>query len=206
MELSSFVYFLAASILITLAPGPDNMYLLAKSLADGAKSGVALALGLASGIIFHTLLVILGVAALVKGSPAAFAALRFAGAAYLLYLATKAFREKGDLKLASAGKKETYLPLYRRGVLMNVMNPKVLLFFLAFLPQFVDMNAAAVNLQIAFLGFTFALQGALIFSAIALFAGKVRSFILGVKNIKRILGTVQGIVLTFIALALVFGE
>ena len=86
MDLSTFLYFLVASVLLTIAPGPDIMYLLAKSLADGARSGIALAFGLCTGLIFHTTLVIIGVAAVIQQSPTAFAVLKYAGAAYLLYL------------------------------------------------------------------------------------------------------------------------
>jgi threonine/homoserine/homoserine lactone efflux protein len=202
MEINTLFYFLTASVILTLAPGPDNMYLLAKSLASGARSGVALSAGLASGIVFHTTLVILGVAALLQSSPLAFTVLKFVGAAYLLYLAGKAFREHGELQLGEAGEGAPYLAIYRRGVLMNVLNPKVLLFFLAFLPQFVDTASEQVGWHIAMLGAVFALQAFAIFSLIALCAGRVRSFILGCKNINRILGIIQGVVLTAIALAI----
>ena len=99
MDTATLLYFLLASVLLTLAPGPDIMYLLAKSLADGARNGIALAAGLSSGILFHTTLVILGVAALIQGSPVALAALKYLGALYLLYLAFGAFRDKSDLRL-----------------------------------------------------------------------------------------------------------
>lgn len=203
MELSTFLYFLIASILLTLAPGPDIMYLLAKSLADGARSGISLALGLCTGLIFHTTLVIIGVAALIQQSPVAFAALKYLGAAYLLYLAWGAFHAQGDLKLNAVNKSSSFFKLYRRGVIMNVLNPKVLLFFLAFLPQFVNLNSDSVSLQIAFLGFVFGLQTLIIFSLVAVCAGKVRDYILNIKNFNKIMGYLQGFVLLFISIALV---
>lgn len=203
MELSTFLYFLIASILLTLAPGPDIMYLLAKSLADGARSGISLALGLCTGLIFHTTLVIIGVAALIQQSPVAFAALKYLGAAYLLYLAWGAFHAQGDLKLNAVNKSSSFFKLYRRGVIMNVLNPKVLLFFLAFLPQFVNLNSDSVSLQIAFLGFIFGLQTLIIFSLVAVCASKVRDYILNIKNFNKIMGYVQGFVLLFISIALV---
>ena len=202
MDTATLSYFLLASILLTLAPGPDIMYLLAKSLADGARSGAALAAGLASGIVFHTTLVILGVAALIQSSPAAFAALKYLGAFYLLYLAFGAFRDKSDLKLESVGTSETRFALYRRGILMNVLNPKVLLFFLTFLPQFVPAGAENVGCQIALLGLLFALQAFLIFSAVALCAGRLRRILFRRKGIGRILNIAQGAVLLFIAVLL----
>ena len=207
MEGSTFIYFLSASILLTLAPGPDILYLLAKSLSDGAKSGIILACGLVSGIVFHTTLVMVGVAALIKSSATAMFLLKIFGAAYLLFLAFGAFksaRASKQLGIRNEGlgiKRPT--ELYKRGVLMNVLNPKVLLFFLAFLPQFVDLSSDGASLQILFLGVVFAAQALIIFSIVALFAGRVRKFILGKKNLGQILGFVEAAVLTIIALGLI---
>ena len=207
MESSTFIYFLTASILLTLAPGPDILYLLTKSLADGAKSGIILACGLVSGIVFHTTLVMVGVAALIKSSATAMLLLKIFGAAYLLFLAFGAF------KSARAGKKlgirneelgiKKPLELYKRGVLMNVLNPKVLLFFLAFLPQFVDLASDGSSLQILFLGLVFAAQALIIFSVIAIFAGRVRKLILRKKNIGQLLNFTEAAVLTLLAVGLI---
>ena len=205
MEISTFAYFLTASILLTLAPGPDILYLLTKSLSDGAKCGIILAAGLVSGIIFHTLLVMIGVAAFIQNSPVAFTALKIFGAAYLLFLAFKSIQSARAGKKISMSKpdaKISYAGIYRRGVLMNVLNPKVLLFFLAFLPQFVNFSASSPSLQIIFLGVTFAIQAFLIFSLIALGAGKVRQLILRKKNLGTLLSFIEGVVLLLIALTL----
>lgn len=202
MEISGLGYFLAASVLLTLAPGPDNMYLLTKSLADGARTGIVLAAGLVSGILFHTCLVVFGVAAFIQSTPAAFVALKYLGAAYLLFLAWKALRSAGNIRLQAAGVRLGYGAVYRRGVLMNALNPKVLLFFLAFLPQFVALESHSAGWQIAFLGFCFALQAFLIFSALAVCAGRVRKLILRRKNLGKLLGRTEGIVLALIAAAL----
>ena len=206
MEFTTFIYFLSASILLTLAPGPDNLYLLTKSLSSGAKSGVVLAAGLSSGIIFHTFLVMVGVAALIQSSTVAFTVLKILGAAYLILLAYKSF------KAARAGKKismqksdsqNSLIKIYRRGVLMNVLNPKVLLFFLAFLPQFVNFSATSPSLQIIFLGATFAVQAFVIFSAMAICAGKLRNLILRKKNLGQLFNYVEASVLAIIALTLI---
>ncbi len=204
MELSTLLYFLTASVLLTLVPGPDNMYLLSKSLADGARIGVILAGGLASGILFHTTLVILGVAALLQSSPLALTVLQYAGAAYLLYLAWGAFHADGKLELSTTVSTTNRGSIFRRGVLMNVLNPKVLLFFLAFLPQFVNLADPSAKLHIALLGFIFALQAFSIFSAIAVCAGKIRSRLLRRKNLGRIFSRIEGCVLTLIAGILLF--
>ena len=206
LDWSTFAYFLTASILLTLAPGPDILYLLTKSLADGARAGITLACGLVSGIIFHTTLVMVGVAALIKNSATALLLLKIFGAAYLLYLAFGAFkaaRAGKKLSLAKSTAKSTAAALYKRGVLMNVLNPKVLLFFLAFLPQFVNLNADGASLQILFLGVVFAVQAVIIFSCVALFAGRVRNLILRRKNVGQVLNFVEAAVLTLIAAALI---
>lgn len=207
LEVGTFAYFLTASILLTLAPGPDILYLLTKSLSDGAKCGIILAGGLVSGIIFHTLLVMVGVAAFVQNSPAAFTALKIFGAAYLLFLAFKSFqsaRAGKKISMKKGDSKISYAEIYRRGVLMNVLNPKVLLFFLAFLPQFVNFSASSPSLQIIFFGVTFAAQAFVIFSLVALGAGKVRRLILRKKNLGAVLNFVEGVVLAVIALTLLF--
>lgn len=205
MEFATFIYFLTASILLTLAPGSDNLYLLTKSLSEGSKSGIILAAGLASGIIFHTFLVMVGVAAFIQNSPVAFTALKIFGAAYLFFLAFKSFKAARAGKKISMQKSDKNFgaALYRRGVLMNVLNPKVLLFFLAFLPQFVNFNADSPSLQIIFLGVTFALQAFIIFSALAICAGKVRNLILRKKNLGQLFNYVETFVLGIIALTLI---
>lgn len=204
MNTATLSYFLLTSALLTLAPGPDVMYLLAKSLSDGAKSGIALAGGLSSGVVFHTGLVIFGVAALIQSSPAALSALKYGGAVYLLYLAWGAFRDKSELRIGSTDAAKNLLSLYRRGVLMNVLNPKVLLFFLAFLPQFVSTEDGSAGKQIALLGFLFAVQAFLFFSAVAVCAGRLRRILFRKKGIGRALNIAQGVVLLGIALLLLF--
>ncbi len=207
MESSTFIYFLTASILLTLAPGPDILYLLTKSLADGAKSGIILACGLVSGIVFHTTLVMVGVAALIKSSATALLLLKIFGATYLLFLAFGAFKsaragKQLGIKNEELGIKKSSA-LYKRGVLMNVLNPKVLLFFLAFLPQFVDLSSDGTSLRILFLGVVFAAQALIIFSIVAMFAGRVRNLILRKKNIGQILNLVEALVLALIAVGLI---
>ena len=201
------VYFLTASILLTLAPGPDILYLLTKSLADGAKSGIILACGLVSGIVFHTTLVMVGVAALIKSSATALLLLKIFGAAYLLFLAFGAFKSARAGKQLGIRNEELGIKkssaLYKRGVLMNVLNPKVLLFFLAFLPQFVDLSSDGASLRILFLGVVFAAQALIIFSIVAIFAGRVRNLILRKKNIGQILNFVEALVLAIIAVGLI---
>ena len=207
LEIGTFFYFLTASILLTLAPGPDIMYLLTKSLSSGAKCGIILALGLVSGIIFHTFLVVVGVATFIQNSATAQLLLKIFGATYLLFLAFNAFksaRRGAEISMQKSDAHTNFFELYRRGVLMNVLNPKVLLFFLAFLPQFVNLKSDSATLQIILLGITFAFQAFVIFSSIAIFAGRVRKLILQKKNLGTILAYVEATVLFLIAVTLIF--
>ena len=129
--------------------------------------------------------------------------LRSVVAAYLIYLAYGAFKSSGKMTLGSAGSRSSKLALYRRGLLMNVLNPKVLLFFLAFLPQFIDINQDSASLQIALLGLTFALQALAIFTLVSICAGKLRKIIINNQNLGRYFAILEGSVLTIIALALI---
>lgn len=206
MDGTTFAYFLTASILLTLAPGPDILYLLTKSLSDGARAGIILACGLVSGIVFHTTLVMLGVATLIKSSATALMLLKIFGAAYLLFLAFGAFKSARAGKKISLNKSVAKIPsaaLYKRGVLMNILNPKVLLFFLAFLPQFVNLSSDGASLTILFLGVTFAAQALIIFSAVAMFAGHVRNFLLSKKNFGQLMNFIESAVLMLIAVGLI---
>ena len=174
MEGNEIIYFVLASVALTVAPGPDILYLLAKSLSDGAKSGIVFAAGLCSGLVFHTALIAAGVAALVRESPLLLQGLKGAGAAYLLYLAWKSLGESGAPVLAAAGARQNFWRLYRRGLMMNCLNPKVILFFLAFLPQFVRPGAQSPGLQVVFLGAVFAAQAFCVFTLTACLAGGIR--------------------------------
>ncbi len=206
MDPLNWLSFTAAAVLLTFMPGPDIMYLLTKSLRSGARQGITLAAGLASGPVFHTALVALGVAAFVQHSPAAFRTLTFAGAAYLLWLSWGAFRAPAaPLALSAEAEAPAGGSLYRQGLLMNVLNPKVLLFFLALFPQFVDPDGSLpAAAQLAVLGATFSVQAFLCFSLVALCAGKIRDRILGLKNFSLTMNRVEGTLLAAIAAGLLF--
>ena len=130
--------FSVVALLLCIAPGPDNLFVLAQSALYGRAAGLRITLGLCTGLIVHTAAVTLGVAAFIKATPLAFDALRLAGAAYLLYLAWQALRAAPGEPVPGTAARPRGWQLYRRGIIMNVTNPKVSLFFLALLPQFVD--------------------------------------------------------------------
>lgn len=166
--------FLLAALLVTLAPGPDNLLVLSLGMARGRRQGIAFGLGCAAGCLNHTLLAALGISALIAASPTAFSVLKTAGGLYLVWLGYQAIRNarpSGATTPASAP--ENSGQLFRKGLIANAINPKVVLFFLAFLPQFVDHARTDAGWQIAQLGLLFTLQAAFVFAGIGWFAGRI---------------------------------
>ncbi|SDW98232.1 Threonine/homoserine/homoserine lactone efflux protein [Marininema mesophilum] len=173
MAWETIVQFLGVAILLTVMPGPDNLFVIAQSVSHGKKAGVIIALGLCSGVILHTLAAALGISAVLYSSAFAFQVIKFAGAAYLLYLAWQAWKEPAGALITGDAPALKPGALFRRGILMNVLNPKVSLFFLALLPQFVTPGRPEASLHMIFLGLVFMVQAILIFTCFALFAGSV---------------------------------
>jgi len=166
--------FLAAAVLITLAPGPDNLMVLGLGMARGRQAGVSFGLGCALGCLSHTLLAVLGISALIAASATAFLALKIVGGLYLLWLGVQALKSRGGGAPGGGNAAPISLPrLFAKGLLANAINPKVLLFFLAFLPQFVATDRGNGPIQIAQLGVLFTLQAALLFASLGYFAGHV---------------------------------
>ncbi|CAN7175496.1 LysE family translocator [Caballeronia sp. dw_19] len=173
----NFLLFLAASIAITVAPGPDNLQVLARGISQGRAAGLVAALGFAAGISFHTTLAALGVAALLKSSPMAFEAVKLAGAAYLIWIGIKAIRSKG-LSSAHERPSQPLAVVFRQSVIGNMMNPKVTLFFIVFLPQFVNPHGGqSVMLQMFELGGVFMLQTVVVFSVFGVAAGMIGAYL-----------------------------
>jgi len=158
---------------MAMTPGPDVIIVLTQSSLYGMRAGVLTTLGLMTGLLGHTLAVALGVAVLFQTSEAAFTALKFLGAAYLLYLAWQSFRSGVFRAFLTQSLFPGYGTLYRRGFLSNITNPKVTLFFLAFLPQFADPAQGCLTAQIVVLGALFQLATLLVFGCVSLLAGRV---------------------------------
>jgi threonine/homoserine/homoserine lactone efflux protein len=192
--------FLAASALLTIAPGPDIVYVLTRGIAQGPRAGIAAALGFATGCIFHTVLAAVGIAALIRSSELAFDAVRYAGAAYLIWIGIQALRHRASFSIEGAKDARALSTIYRQSVIGNVLNPKVTLFFLAFLPQFVNTQAGHVGWQMALLGAVFMGVTIVIFSAVALFAGWIGAGIRRKPAIGERLNVFAGI--TFIGLGI----
>jgi threonine/homoserine/homoserine lactone efflux protein len=170
--------FLATAILLTLSPGPDNMMVLGIGMAKGRLRGMAFGLGCALGCLSHTLLAAIGVSALIAASPLAFTSLKICGGLYLAWMGFKAIRSRGG---AAASRAEEVLEsprtLFFRGVFANAINPKIVLFFLSFLPQFVQAQRGDANLQIALLGLIFTAQAAILFGLLGFFSGAVGAWL-----------------------------
>ncbi|MEO0644868.1 MAG: LysE family translocator [Cyanobacteria bacterium J06650_10] len=171
IPVETIALFFVASVTLGLAPGPDNIFVLTQSALGGREAGLFVTAGLCTGLVVHTVAVSLGVAAVFQTSAIAFNLLKIVGAIYLLFLAWQAFKA-GTTKINQTGKtKLNWRRLYLRGVIMNITNPKVAIFFLAFLPQFADPALGSITLQMLMLGGIFIVATCLVFGAIAWSAG-----------------------------------
>jgi len=198
--------FLGASAALTISPGPDNMFVIAQGIARGRRAAILVALGMCGGVSVHTTAAALGISALLYSSATAFALLKYAGAAYLLFLAWKAVKENGPLASGRAIEAERSWALFRRGFLMNVINPKVALFFLAFLPQFVSKTEGAIAGQMLLLGAIFMAQGVVVFSLIGYLSGGIGQALARNPTIARRMGLLTAAVLASLGLRLAFAR
>ena len=196
------ITFFMASILLALAPGPDNIFVLTQSAIHGRLSGVAIVLGLCTGLVVHSSAVALGVAVIFQTSAVAFAALKLVGAGYLVYLSWQAFRAPASEITGENGYLSNFWKLYRRGIIMNITNPKVSIFFLAFLPQFTDPVRGSVSIQVLYLGGLFIVSTILVFGSIALLAGTLGQFLKRSPRTQLILNKLAGTVFLGLALKL----
>lgn len=202
--------FFIAAIVVAIAPGPDNLFVLAQSATHGAKAGFCVICGLCTGILVQTTLLIVGVSALIAASPVAFFVLQCLGAAYLLYLAYKSFQVRAGspagIQHSDGGIEKEALPkrkLYLRGIIMNLTNPKAVLFALSFIPPAVRMDSPLnPTVQMVILGAEFILATFIVFGTVALLAGAVKKFMLNSPKANRNLNWFSGCVFVFLAIAL----
>lgn len=196
----TLITFFTASILLGLAPGPDNIFVLTQSALRGRSAGISVMLGLCTGLIGHSLAVAFGVAVIFQTSTLAFSILKYIGAGYLVYLAWQAFRASAEELTNSSNGELKHWKLYRRGIIMNITNPKVSIFFLAFLPQFADPSKGPIWIQLLLLGGLFIIATLLVFGSIALLAGTLGQWLSRSPRTQPLLNKLTGIV--FIGLAL----
>lgn len=198
-----FGLFLCACILLNLTPGPDTVYILGRSIAHGRRAGVASALGIGVGSIFHTGAAAFGLSAFLATSAWAFSAVKLAGAAYLIFLGVRTLLHRETaLHLPASFERNNPTAAFRQGVLTNVLNPKVALFFLAFLPQFIDSAAPSKMAAFLILGFTFVTTGTIWCLVLAWFAAGLSGRLRGNARIAAALSRAVGSLFIFLGLRL----
>jgi threonine/homoserine/homoserine lactone efflux protein len=198
--------FFLASTLLAVAPGPDNIFVLTQSALHGKLSGLVVMFGLCTGLLVHTSAVAFGVAVIVQTSALAFTMLKMIGAGYLLYLAWQILRASPEEIRLHGRCPKSLGELYRRGIIMNVTNPKVSIFFLAFLPQFADPSRGTMSLQLIALGGVFILATILVFGTIALIGGALGTWLNRSPRAQRMINGAAATVFVALALKLVTTE
>jgi threonine/homoserine/homoserine lactone efflux protein len=206
LTIEQLLAFLAAALLITASPGPDNLMVLSMGLSKGRKHGMVFGLGCALGCLSHTVLAVIGVSALIAASPVAFTVLKVCGGLYLVWMGVRALRSSGTMKLDQAPVEESLSRLFFKGVFANAINPKVVLFFLSFLPQFVITGRGDESLQLAQLGLVFTAQAALLFGALGFFSGAIGRWIHRRPGVGVWLDRVAGAVFVGLGVKLVLGR
>jgi threonine/homoserine/homoserine lactone efflux protein len=200
IPVETIALFFAAAVALSLAPGLDNIFVLTQSALHGRLAGLLVTLGLCTGLLVHTALSSVGVAAIFSTSALAFTLLKAIGAAYLLYLAWQAFRAGASRLSAQTTEPPGKRALYSRGTVMNVTNPKVAIFFLAFLPQFAEPSTGALTVQLLVLGLVFIVATLIVFGIIAWATGFVGEWLKRSPRAQIILNRVAAVL--FIALAI----
>jgi threonine/homoserine/homoserine lactone efflux protein len=205
-DLPVLAAFAAASVVLGITPGPDMTFFLSKTVAQSRKAGFAAFAGASTGIVVHTVLVALGLSALLAASVTAFTILKFVGAAYLAYLAYDAIRHGSSLSLASGGKPETLHAIYMKGLLINLLNPKIIIFFVTFLPQFVSATDPHVPTKLLFLGAVFMLINVPLCSALILAGEHIAGVLKGSSRASRFVDWLFAGVLAAFAVRLILAH
>ena len=207
MNFDILISFVIATSALAISPGPDNIYVLMQSLVHGKKYGLATVAGLMTGCLIHTTLVAFGVSALIRANDSLFFILKLLGAIYLFYLAFKVFKSNAELSIDNSNiPKKTTKQLFKQGFIMNVLNPKVSIFFLAFFPGFLFSETLNTIIQFYILGLLFMLVSFIIFASIAILSGLISEYIKQHKNVGVILKWLQIVVFVGIAIFILLSE
>lgn len=178
MIVENFWVFALTGLLLNLTPGNDMLYVIARSSGQGTKAGIISALGIGAGCVIHILAAVIGLSALIAQSATAFDIIKYIGAAYLIYLGLKSIlSKKHSVAIDTKLKTLSYRKIFWQGFITNVLNPKVALFFLAFLPQFINIHKGNTSLQILFLGTWFDVVGTLVNVVVAVLFGKIGAWL-----------------------------
>ena len=205
-DVPSLTLFIAASWVLIITPGPDTLYVLTRGITQGKQAGVISALGVTLGIFVHTLAAAFGLALVLQTSALAFQIVKYVGALYLLYLGIKTLKDRSSLTFALEHKPRQLRVLFGQGVLSNVTNPKIALFFLAFLPQFVHPENGPVPMQMIVLGLIFAFFGVIYLSGVGYSAGHIGMWIARHPGYLKPLRWATGGILLGLGLRLAFTE
>lgn len=197
--LEALLSFSLATLVLAFSPGPDNIYVLTQSISNGSKSGLATVAGLITGCIVHTVLLAFGVSAVITASPIAFLIIKILGASYLLYLAFKVYKSDASVSFSTETEARPHTKLFKIGVVMNLLNPKVMLFFLAFFPAFLWNPDDNTVYQFFILGGTFMVVSFLVFGAIALLSGQIANLLKNNNNLGLFLKWLQ--IMVFVGIA-----
>lgn len=203
---AKFVLFIGVSWALIISPGPDMIYVITRGMAHGRKAGMLSAVGVVCGILVHTTAAALGLTLILQTSALAFLLVKFVGAAYLLYLGIQAWREKSTFTLQPSTSIARSSTLFWQGVLSNVFNPKIAIFFLAFLPQFVEKGSIHVTWQMIILGVTFALFGLIFLLTVGYFSGTIGKWLTYRPGYAQFFQRLAGGILMGLGLRLAFAE
>ena len=207
--ITNFETFLIAAILLNITPGADTIYILSRSISQGKKAGILSAFGISTGALVHCIIAAFGLSVIIAQSANAFITIKYLGAAYLIFLGVKALitKSKNEFELEQVHiKKVSNRKIYISGILTNILNPKVALFFLAFLPQFIDPNYATNSLPFIMLGLAFITTGTIWCLLLALFSAKVSDSIRNNYSIKRWLNRTTGVIFIALGIKLALSE
>ncbi len=200
--IEQLIAFVVASAVLGITPGPDIIYVLVRGAAQGPRAGIAAAAGLCTGIIAHTAFAVVGLTAILAASATAYTVVKLAGAAYLVYLGTRMLLGRDEFDLSGDGDEQPLGAIYRQTILMNVLNPKVGLFFLAFLPQFIDTSAGPVAPQFALLGTIFMAVSFVVMAGAGMAGGQLRRWLATSARAARVIQYVAGTILVALGLRL----
>ena len=204
-RIENFYLFLSVSLLINLSPGPDMLYTAARSLSQGTKAGVLSAMGIFTGCLVHTTAAVFGLSKIIQESVFLFSIIKYAGAAYLVFLGLRSFFRKNKTQSNIVKLEQiSYKKIYFQGMITNVLNPKVAIFFLSFLPQFIDPQSPVLKEQIAFLGLWFDIQGTLILIFVALVTGYFQAILQKNKAFWNWQEKITGLILVALGIKMLF--
>ena len=207
MNYETLYAFSLATAALAISPGPDNIYVLTQSLVNGKKYGLATTAGLISGCLVHTTFLAFGISLLIRESDALFLGIKILGAVYLLYLAFKVYRSDVALAISNdSAPKKGLAQLFKQGFIMNVLNPKVTIFFLAFFPGFLFSDSLSTVIQFYVLGLLFMLVSGLLFSGIAILSGNISKYMTSNSKVGPVLKWMQIIVFVGIAVYLLLSN